>query len=132
MDPRELTGRVLLCSLGLGALYILFGLVQASLPQNHADQRFSPDDKHLWPYCFRFLLIMCANNLLKCPLKENWQRMSLRNRVVKSLLQVYFTFYCLNRFTVNSSSTVLSIYFTTDGSCVHLRINNKVRRGSKE
>lgn len=38
----------------------------------------------------------------------------------------------LYRFTVNSSSTVLSIYFTTNGSCVHLRIKNQVRNGSNE
>lgn len=38
----------------------------------------------------------------------------------------------LYRFTVNSSSTVLSIYFTRDDSCVHLKIKNQTRGDSKE
>lgn len=38
----------------------------------------------------------------------------------------------LYRFTVNTFSTVLSIYFTMDDSWLHLRIKNQTRGGSNE
>lgn len=58
MDPRELTGKVLVCSFGFRCLIHPFsraGLVQALLTQKHAAQRFSSDDKLLWGCCFDLL-----------------------------------------------------------------------------
>lgn len=88
-----------MCSFGFRRLIHPFsgaGLVQALLTQNHADERFSSDNEHLWACCFMISPMKCANNLFKLPVKRKLTEEF--KRVVKPLLHVYFTDLLLTAF----------------------------------